>query len=279
MKKTTSYLDLYIFSIKLGLNAIFKKGKITRESIKRILCPLDPSRYYELPRVANNLQLRNGSKILDISSAKLLVHYLARQNPEVDFYAIDKFREEIKAWEEITDKPRNLTLLVDDATKLNFKSKSFDEVFSISVVEHVDVKGQDGDSLMMKEVLRILKNKGRFVFTTVLGRKPGIIYSGREVYSEKRKRRKTFFSRIYDLKSLKRRVLSASALEVEKQEVCNYRFPFGVYEKIFNSLIPYSALVGFLNILVVPWMLSEVKLPARIKERAEYFAVLSKNSS
>jgi hypothetical protein len=50
MDRNFNFLDLYFYSVFLGLKAIFR-GKITKESIKRVLCPMDPSRYYELPRV------------------------------------------------------------------------------------------------------------------------------------------------------------------------------------------------------------------------------------
>ena len=243
MNRNLNFLDLYFYSVFLGLKAVFR-GIITKESIKRILCPMDPARYYELPRVANALNLKKG-KILDVSSPKLLVYYLAWKYPHIEFFAIDKFEDELLNWDRITEKPKNLKLLAEDATKLSFPTNFFDEIFSISVIEHVNLRKKKGDSEMMKEIYRVLKKGGRLVFTTIISNGYKIVYCDRNMYFKDRIERKSFFYRIYNYKTLLRRVLEVKPFELVEQEVCNYRFP--LYEAVFNKLIPYSAIFGFLH--------------------------------
>lgn len=271
-KKEIGYLDLYFFSIRLGIKAVLK-GRITKESIKRVLCPMDPARYYELPRVANALNFKVG-KVLDVSSPKLLAYYLAQKYPHIEFFAIDKFEDELLNWDRITEKPKNLRLLTEDVTKLNFPTNFFDEIFSISVIEHVNLSKKRGDSEMMKEVHRVLKKGGRFVFTTIISNDYKIVYRDKNMYSKDRIGRKSFFCRIYNYKTLLQRVLKVGPFELVEQEVCNDRFP--LYETVFNKLIPYSAVFGFLHLLFAPLMIDVTTSVLNIKNRAEYFAILVK---
>ena len=276
MQRSLNFLDLYFYSIFLGFEAI-GRGLITKESIKRILCPMDPSRFYELPRVGNAMELKGRQRVLDLSSPKLLVCFLAQQYPVIDFYAIEKSEEELQAWQEIAPKLKNLFLSKDDATKLSFPNGYFDKVYSVSVIEHINLKRANGDSKAIKEVDRVLKRGGRFIFTTMISNSFRNEYRDRDIYSDKgNKEKKTFFCRVYDYKNLRKRVLEIKNFRVLKEEVCNYRFP--VYESIFNKLVPYSVIYGFLHVIIAPLMIKTEKNMKKINKRAEYFAVLEKRS-
>ena len=55
--------DLYQHSVNLGIKSILT-GNINKESIKRLLCPMDVSRYYELPAVIKEIGLKKVLKFL-----------------------------------------------------------------------------------------------------------------------------------------------------------------------------------------------------------------------
>ncbi len=271
--KKASYLNLFLFSAKIGFKAILS-GKITKEAVKRILCPLDPARYYELPKVLNCLRLKSGSRVLDVSSPKLLVYYLAEKNPSVEFYAIDKFEEELKNWDRIIKRPKNLHLLTEDATHLSFVNSYFEEVFSVSVLEHIHNPKGHGDSNAVREIYRVLKGNGRFLFTTMISNQFNEVFSNREMYSSNKTRKRTFFYRTYDYHTLTTRILKVAPFRIVREEVCNYRFI--LLESIFNRLIPFSAVFGFLFLLLAPLMINTSKSTNCINKRAEYFAILAK---
>jgi ubiquinone/menaquinone biosynthesis C-methylase UbiE len=269
-----TYKNLFVFSVKLGIKAL-SRGLITKESIKRIFCPLDVSRYYELPRVIRALKLKNGSRILDISSPKLITYYLAEKFPGIKLYAIDKYKGELDSWKNIAQPPRNLKIIVGDATKLNFRKEYFDEAYSISVIEHVGDSKKHKDSKMVEEIYRVLKKGGRFIFTTVISNKEKIYFKSKNIYSaNKTKKKQIFFYRLYTPNSIKQRLLNIASFQPKYMEVCNYRFPF--YEYVFNKLMPLSLFAGWLNYFIAPKLINITKNIKHTGKRAEYFAILQK---
>ena len=274
LSKGISYIDLFFFSVKIGIRAILR-GVITKESIKRVLCPLDVSRYYELPKVASSLKIKKGFKILDISSPKLISYFLANKYPEAEIFAIDNFRQEIISWKKVIDSPRNLKVLVEDATKLSFPNNYFDEVFSVSVIEHLGNERDYSDGQMVKEVYRVLKKGGRFIFTTIISKEGKILFAKKKLYSSRKTlSKKVFFCRVYTPSLVEKRILRVMQFNKIEEEIYNYKF--STYEYIFNKLVPFSTVLGWLNLILAPQMLFPTKNKDLVGERAEYFAVLEK---
>ena len=77
------WLPLYRLSVRLGLRHLLKRGAYTRQALIRVLIPLDPSRYLELPQTFAGLGARPGEQVLDLASPKLLAVALARRGAEV----------------------------------------------------------------------------------------------------------------------------------------------------------------------------------------------------
>jgi len=269
-----NYKSLFWHSQLLGIKSILK-GFLNKESLKRIVCPMDFSRYYELPVVLNNLRLKKNSKILDISSPKLLASYISSKHSSIQLWGIDKFKDEISNWSTIIGNKKNLVLEYGDSTKLKYPDNFFDEVYSISVIEHVGNNKNTDDSKMMKEVYRVLKKKGRFYFTTIISRSPEVVFKNKNYYSNNQlKKDKVFFCRIYSYSEIVKRLLNTADFKVIKEEMCNYRFP--IFETIFNKTMPYSAVLGFLNYFVGPMSIRSQKVSKPIPFRAEYFCILQK---
>ena len=72
------WAGLYAESLKLGVRHLVRKG-YRREAVVRVVVPLDPSRYLELPWAIERLGARPGERVLDLASPKLLAVVLARQ--------------------------------------------------------------------------------------------------------------------------------------------------------------------------------------------------------
>lgn len=272
-RQRVNFFNLYMYSLKIGFKAI-GKGILTKESVKRILCPMDPDRYYELPRVGSSLKLAPGSKVLDISSPKLLVYFLAEKYPNVTFYSVEGYETELKSWNKLMGKKPNVIPEIQDARKLKYKQDFFDEIFSVSVIEHIMDKRANGDSEMVKETYRVLKKGGQFVFTSVADKKFRKVYLKNDIYSDN-SNRLSFFERVYSYKSLKKRILDVTRYIKKEEEISYFRFP--IYVKVFNSLIPWSAILGFLNLFIVPWNIMINKIGDTIVRKSVYFCVLKKN--
>ena len=123
---------------------------------QRALVPLDPWRYYEMGRVAEE---RFDGDCLDVSSPKLLPSLLQHEG-QGRWTGVDLFEQEIEAWKAVDP---DLRLEVADATKLPYPDASFDHVLCVSVVEHIP---GDGDSAAMAEFFRVLRPGGRLHLTT-----------------------------------------------------------------------------------------------------------------
>lgn len=97
----------------------------------------------------------------------------------------------------------SLNIEAHDATKLAYPAEYFDKVIAISSIEHIP---ENGDILSVKEFSRVLKPGGKCLITVPFGN-----------YEEKKQTwYYTGFERRYDIKNLRKRLLSVSDLEVEE---------------------------------------------------------------
>ena len=116
-------MRLYRTSVGLGLRALPRKGH-RREALVRIVVPMDPSRYLELPWALRGLGAQRGQRVLDLASPKLLALALAREG--VDVTSVDELPGEIEAWRTLTGDQPGLAFQVADGRALPFGDGSFD---------------------------------------------------------------------------------------------------------------------------------------------------------
>jgi SAM-dependent methyltransferase len=217
-----------------------------RAGLYRLLVPLEPWRYHELGRVAQEPWT---GRCLDVSSPKLLPSALRRQG-RGEWTAIDLLPGEIAIWRALDP---DLDLRVADARALPFDDGSFDAIACVSVIEHV---AGDGDAAAMAEMWRVLRPGGVLHLTTNVSARAGEVRTAAPVYATEAPAgspaggppdgRGAFFERRYTAATLRERLL-ALPWEEEAREYVRERRP--VHERFFAAR-PWSFLAGGLLPLV-----------------------------
>ncbi len=237
------WLRLWRHSYRLGwrwlLRGIGHGWRGARVGICRLLVPLDPWRYYEMGKIAEAFtEAQSGSHNLDVSSPKLLASLLLYEGIGT-WLAVDLFQPEIDMWRRVD--PR-LDLAVEDATKLSFAEDSFDNVVSVSVVEHI---AKDGDSRAMAEMWRVLRPGGHLFLTTNVSHEPHEVWREDRIYGEASEviDGKVFFERHYTPEDIDARLLQASWQVVEREYA---RQIDPAIEQRFYGRVPLSYLYGWL---------------------------------
>ena len=210
------------------------RGTGMRVSLTRALVPLDPWRYYELGRVAEQ---PFAGRCLDVSSPKLLPSLLQHEG-QGDWTGVDLFEREVAQWASVDPA---LRLRVENATKLSFPDESFDNCLCVSVIEHII---GDDDATAMAEMWRVLRPGGVLHLTTDVAPAARDIYIGDEIYGAASLRTdgdRVFFARHYAPEELERRLLKLP-WEVEHREFARQRDER--WEQRFYRATPWSYLLG-----------------------------------
>ena len=233
---------LYRTSVGLGLRHLARHGYL-REAVIRVVCPLDPSRYVELPWAERELKARPGESVLDLASPKLLALVLARQGVVVT--SVDALESEIESWRRLTAGEPNLHLEVADGRELPFADESFDHAYSVSVLEHI---ADDGDERALRELARVVRRGGRVLLTSPYADAYREEWRDAPVYGgDGQAGGRHFFQRWYDAEGVRRLVAAAPALELVSSSVvrlqpnCNEAFV-----RTFPLLLPLGPVFGLL---------------------------------
>ena len=228
-----------------------------RAGLYRLLVPLEPWRFYELARVAD--QDFSGD-CLDVSSPKLLPSLLAHEGAG-RWTAIDALADEIARWRVLDP---DLDLRVEDARALSFDDGSFDAAVCVSVIEHV---AGEGDAEAMAEIWRVLRPGGVLHLTTNVAPRAGEVRTARVVYDTEGSGGRgpepggAFFERRYSEETLATRLLALGWRE-EAREYVRERRP--VHERFFR-MRPLSFLVGGLLPLVCVRNFARIGSPAELR--------------
>ena len=160
VKKHTKRLEIF-FTIFLLRNIFNKSIRRTKHFQEWLIEPMNYVRLLELPITLELLDIKNSDEILDISSPKLLSLYLAHKKNKITISdSNDYFLSDFNIYK--NQLPLEFETLIFDATDNKIKDKTFDKIYSVSVMEHIP---EDGDVKMLLEIERILKTNGSVVIT------------------------------------------------------------------------------------------------------------------
>jgi ubiquinone/menaquinone biosynthesis C-methylase UbiE len=253
----------YLFGLKVGVsNLLFNGFKIgTQQTIGKIFRPINyfsrfPEYHYFnicIDKWISEHQNRT-LKILDVGSPKLFGLYLAYTKPVTviltDFHK--RYIEEyISLWNSIQGTAKGcIEFTTADARSLCFDNDSFDIVYAMSVIEHVE--GKDGDSIALQELKRVLKQGGLLIVSIPFG--DHYIEQMIETYSayltdgSDTSEDYSFFQRIYDMKSVKERILRSIIAHTELKLVSRrWQFILRLY---LRAPLRVRAILGILNPVV-----------------------------
>jgi SAM-dependent methyltransferase len=233
---------LYRTSVELGTRYVLSHGYL-REAVIRVVVPLDPSRYLELPETQRELALSPGERVLDLASPKLLAVVLARAGAEV--VSVDQLEAEIDAWRKLTDGEPRLGLEVGDGRALRFEDASFDAAYSVSVLEHIP---EPGDEEALRELARVVRPGGRIVVTLPYAGTYREDWRDAPVYADQGgEHGRHFFQRWYDDARVARLTTAAPALELVSSQSSRLEPNLNdLYTRTFPLLVPFGLLFGLL---------------------------------
>ncbi len=240
------WAGLYVGSVKLGVRHLVRKG-YRREAVVRVVVPLDPSRYLELPWAIERLGARPGERVLDLASPKVLAVWLAQRGVHVT--SVDQLEREIETWQALAGDVPELELRVADGRALPFEDASFDHAYSISVLEHIE---EPGDVEGLRELARVVRPGGRVLVTLPHALEYREDWRDAPVYANEPGGGRSFFQRWYDPPRVDALVAAAPALQLISREVVRMQPNWNdAYVRSFPWLVPLGPLYGLLGREVV----------------------------
>ena len=233
---------LYAESVRLGVRHLFRHG-YRREAVVRVVVPLDPSRYLELPWAVERLGAARGERILDLASPKLLAVTLARQGMHVT--SVDQLEREVETWRALAGDVPGLELQVADGRALPFGDASFDHGYSISVLEHIE---EPGDAKALSELARVVRPGGRVLVTLPHATVYREDWRDEALYANEPGSGRAFFQRWYDPARVDALVAAAPGLELVSREVVRMEPNWNdAYVRSFPWLVPLGPVYGLLG--------------------------------
>jgi SAM-dependent methyltransferase len=201
----------YRFGLAAGLSGFVRNGFTPgfRVSASAVLQPINsytrfPEFHFMEREVAALVEDRGADRpplrILDVGSPKLFGFILARRY-DVDLTTTDinplNLDPYVPLWAPLRRRARGrVRFELRDARRLSDPDGSYDFVYAMSVVEHIE--GTAGDAAAIREMVRVLKPGGRLAVSVPFG----------PVFKEQRTGRGDlrFFQRIYDPYSVEKHI-------------------------------------------------------------------------
>lgn len=242
MRRVRGWTSLYRTSVGLGARHLARRGYL-REAVVRIVVPLDPSRYLELPWALDALQLPAGARVLDLASPKLLAVELARRGVFVT--SVDELPAEVDTWKRLVDGQPNLDLVVADGRRLPYPDGAFDAATSISVLEHI---ADNGDEAALGELARCVRPGGKLAITLPYAHEARVEYRDSPAYVDHgADEGRFFFQRWYDDAAVDALIGSVPWVRVLHRSVVRLQPNLSaLYSRTFPLLVPLGPFYGLL---------------------------------
>jgi SAM-dependent methyltransferase len=256
--------DYYRFGLWLGIRNLMRNGFSLglRKTIGKITQPINsytrfPEYFWMDQAIRDYTNARSAKetlRILDVGSPKCFGLYLAYTLPvsiemtDISALNVDEYK---MTWNAVESRAiGTATFALQDARSLRYEADSFDVVYSMSVIEHID--GPDAERQAIREMLRVLKPGGLLLLSMPLGnryveqKRAGLAEAVRKTQDGKF----YFFQRIYDKRALKDRIIEHLDAAGVRAEWTIWRRPH-VSLKILSRMDEnVRGLFGFIN----PWV-------------------------
>jgi SAM-dependent methyltransferase len=238
--------------VRLGLGSLRREPVL---GVKRLLLPASYWRVAEFAYVWRRLERLEDVKVLDLGSPKDLAAILARDRgfevTAVDILpdAVALSERRAKALGLSGTGPGKVRSEVQDGRDLVYGDETFDVAYSVSVLEHIP---NTGDSLAMRELVRVVKPGGLIVVTVPYEAEYRETFVQQSVYERQQMESEAiFFERHYDDDTLAARLLEPSGcrlLDMEKwgetslrvesllQRAGPLRLPASPFEALLSSM-------------------------------------------
>ena len=180
-----------------------------------LLCnPVSIVRYFEFAFALESANWASVRKCLDVSSPRLFFIYLLKIFPRIhfDINPDEKDIDETNVYLDVLKFTRRVNVVHRDALHIPFPDNSYDIVTSISVLEHIP---DDEDMLSIRKLWNLLKTGGRLIITVPCAQSYSEEWREVDVYGQGKlgKDGNYFFQRIYDLPTLRKRVINVVGTE------------------------------------------------------------------
>jgi SAM-dependent methyltransferase len=238
-------LMLYFYGLKIGIQSLLR-WKLTEETIKNLVIPVNYWRTLEYRLAFEELQPQKTDRILDIGSPKLLSLFLADRVGAEDFSTDidDYFLNDYSFFREIKSIPaERFHVLTEDGRNLSFKDNFFSKVYSISVIEHIP---ESGDTACLKEIARVLTPGGRCIITVPLSPISKNVYKKTdEIYwanssGKGDENGKIFYLRRYSEEDLYKRLIVPSGLKLRKLQFIGEKILVNSSKELSDFLHPIT---------------------------------------
>jgi SAM-dependent methyltransferase len=256
--------ECYTATLSLGIRNARKNGLALglKKTAGKITQPINsytrfPEYFYLGDVIESYLQTscqNSRAKILDVGSPKPFGLRLARSSnvhiemTDVSPLNIDDYR---LMWNALRPEAQgDARFSIQDARSLKYEPESFDIVYSMSVIEHVE--GRDGDTDAAKELFRVLKPGGLLLFSVPYGN--SYVEQSRKGLKGAVEQRGDnafyFFQRIYDRRSLETRLLQPLGSLRNHRQWTVWRSKQRLLRQWANLGENIRGLLGFVN----PWL-------------------------
>ena len=219
----------YAFGVTLGVKNLLKNGTTlgARKTFGKILQPINYyTRFPEYWFFAESIRmflLTGGAgsqpKILDVGSPKLFGLYLAYHEP-VDVHLTDISRlnvaEYVRQWNASRSRAKGRALFsLQDARSIAEADDTFDVVYSMSVLEHIEQDMRDPKAI--SELLRVLKPRGLLVLSVPIGTAHVEQFTSNFSYElhQAQDQQPRFFQRIFDRTTARQYIVDSLAPYVD----------------------------------------------------------------
>jgi SAM-dependent methyltransferase len=226
--------------VKLGVETMLGPDR-SAEHLKTIVAPVNYWRSIEYRLVLEALRARSEDRILDLGSPKLLSIYLAdvvgARVVAVDL--VDEFLRRYRAYQNGRLRGRPCHALLADGRTLPFRDGSFDKIYSISVLEHID---GEGDSECAAQLGRALRPGGICAITVPFAPAGAVETRARGAFYWAPRRggqgERVFYQRRYSEADLHRRLIEPSGLVLDQVLYMGERFMSWTRRELSEFLPP-----------------------------------------